>query len=233
MTDNICYHKFMKLKKRRSWLVIGGVVSILLNVILLLKQFQIPKIFNQNREKARVTKVIDGDTFDVEGGERIRLYEINAPEYPKDCMGVDAKARLEDLLLKKSVSIEKIKKDNFGRIVALVYYDKLLINEILTEEGLAYFEKSNLLSSSSLIIEKAEEKARSAGRGVWSSLCQTKKDGCVIKGNYRPADNTRIYHTTDCYNYNRITIKPGTSDRWFCTEDEAQLAGFRKSMDCP
>lgn len=223
----------MKIKKRGSWLAVGVVASLILNVLLLFKQFQIPKIFNQNREKVRVTKVIDGDTFDVETGERIRLYEINAPEYPKDCMGVDAKARLEDLVLDKTISLEKIKKDNFGRTLALVYLEKLLINEVLTEEGLAYFEKDKLLSSDSLIIERAEEKARSAGRGVWSSLCQTKKDGCVIKGNYRPADNTRIYHTPDCYNYDRITIKPGTSDRWFCTEDEAQQAGFRKSLDCP
>lgn len=223
----------MKSKKWTRLLLFGVIFSGLLNLLLLFKQFSIYKIFNQNREKAKVTKVIDGDTFDVEGGERIRLYEINAPEYPKDCMGVDAKARVEDLILDKTVSVEKIKKDNFGRTVALVYLDKLLINEILTEEGLAYFEKDKILSSDSLIIEKAEEKARSAGRGVWSSLCQTKKDGCVIKGNYRPADNTRIYHTPDCYNYDRITIKPGTSDRWFCNEEEAKKAGFRKSLDCP
>ena len=107
-----------------------------------------------------------------------------------------------------------------------------MLNEILTEEGLTYFYKDKI-NSHTLEIEKAEEKAKLAGRGVWSSLCLTQKEGCLIKGNYRSADTTRIYHTPDCYNYAKITIKPGTSDRWFCTEVEAQQAGFVKSQDCP
>jgi len=193
------------------------------------------KLFYHGNNKiiAKVIKVIDGDTFDVNKEERIRLYEINAPEYPKDCLGVDAKARMEDLILNKKISIEKIGKDNFGRTLAYVYLDKLLINEVMTEEGLAYFEKGKTITENSLTIEQSQDKAKLAGRGVWSSFCQTKKEGCIIKGNYRPADNTRIYHTPDCYNYDRITIKPGTSDRWFCSEEEAKKAGFRKSNDCP
>lgn len=184
-------------------------------------------------ETFSVVKVIDGDTFDLENGERIRLALINAPEYPKGCMGIDAKARLEELVFNKTVNIEKVQKDNFGRIVALVYLDKLFVNEILVEEGLAYYEGKNIPNTNSLQIEKSQNKAQLAGRGVWSSLCQTKKEGCVIKGNYREADHTRIYHTPNCYNYDRITIKPGTSDRWFCSEEEAVRAGFRKSLDCP
>ncbi|PJC33492.1 hypothetical protein CO048_03090, partial [Candidatus Roizmanbacteria bacterium CG_4_9_14_0_2_um_filter_35_15] len=193
------------------------------------------KLFYHGNNKiiAKVIKVIDGDTFDVNKEERIRLYEINAPEYPKDCLGVDAKARMEDLVLNKKVSIEKIGKDNFGRILAYVYLNKLLINDTMAEEGLAYFEKGKTITENSLTIEQSQDKAKLAGRGVWSSFCQTKKEGCIIKGNYRPADNTRIYHTPDCYNYDRITIKPGTSDRWFCSEEEAKKAGFRKSNDCP
>ena len=193
------------------------------------------KLFYHGNNKiiAKVIKVIDGDTFDVNKEERIRLYEINAPEYPKDCLGVDAKARMEDLILNKKISIEKIGKDNFGRILAYVYLNKLLINDTMAEEGLAYFEKGKTITENSLTIEQSQDKAKLAGRGVWSSFCQTKKEGCIIKGNYRPADNTRIYHTPDCYNYDRITIKPGTSDRWFCSEEEAKKAGFRKSNDCP
>jgi len=140
---------------------------------------------------------------------------------------------MEDLILNKKISIEKIGKDNFGRTLAYVYLNKLLINDTMAEEGLAYFEKGKTITENSLTIEQSQDKAKLAGRGVWSSFCQTKKEGCIIKGNYRPADNTRIYHTPDCYNYDRITIKPGTSDRWFCSEEEAKKAGFRKSNDCP
>ena len=40
------------------------------------------KLFYHGNNKiiAKVIKVIDGDTFDVNKEERIRLYEINAPE---------------------------------------------------------------------------------------------------------------------------------------------------------
>lgn len=210
-----------------------AVISVILNLILSAKFLNIPKLFNNNQQTVKVTQVIDGDTFDTSTGERIRLYEINAPELPKGCLGQEAKVRLENLILNKNVKIEKINKDNFGRTIALVYFDKLMINEVLVEEGLAYFKKSKNLTDDSLIIEKAENKARATNRAVWSSLCQTQKDGCIIKGNYRSSDNTRIYHTRDCYNYDKITIKPGTTDRWFCTEDEARTSGFRKSQDCP
>ena len=208
-------------------------ISLGLNVYFFRSYFPSIKIKNPLIFQSKIIRVIDGDTFDLENGERIRLALINAPEYPKDCMGVDAKARLEELVLNKTVSIERIQKDNFGRIIALVYLNKLLVNEILVEEGFAYFDGRGVLNINSLNIERAQEKAKLTGRGVWSSLCQTQKEGCLIKGNYRSADNTRIFHTPDCYNYDKITIKPGTTDRWFCTEQEALNAGFRKSLDCP
>jgi len=208
-------------------------ISLGLNVYFFRSYFPSIKIKNPLIFQSKIIRVIDGDTFDLENGERIRLALINAPEYPKDCMGVDAKARLEELVLNKTVSIERIQKDNFGRIIALVYLNKLLVNEILVEEGFAYFDGRGVLNINSLNIERAQEKAKLTGRGVWSSLCQTQKEGCLIKGNYRSADNTRIFHTPDCYNYDKITIKPGTTDRWFCSEQEALNAGFRKSLDCP
>ncbi len=64
------------------------------------------------QKTAMVIKVIDGDTFDIENGERLRLYEIDAPEYPKGCLGIEAKSRLEDLIFNKKIEIEQVKKDN-------------------------------------------------------------------------------------------------------------------------
>ena len=203
------------------------------NISILLKNLNNNLLNKASRVGATVNRVVDGDTVDIEAGERLRLYEIDAPEYPKDCLGIDAKTRIEELVFNKKIQYEKIGKDNFGRVLAYVYVNKLLINEVMTEEGLAYFIKGKTTTVNSLPIEQSQEKAKLVNRGVWSSFCQTKKEGCVIKGNYRPADNTRIYHTPDCYNYDKITIKRGTSDRWFCNEAEAIKAGFKKSQDCP
>ncbi len=211
----------------------AGLASVALNIYFIRTLFPRSNTPDKNRQYIKVTRVIDGDTFDADNSERYRLYEIDAPEYPKGCLGEEAKNRLENLILNKTMAIKSLRKDNFGRILALVYGDNLLINEVLVEEGYAYFVKDKTIVATSLTIEKAQEKAKLTHRGVWSDLCQTKRDNCLIKGNYRSADNTRLYHTSDCYNYDKITVKPGTSDRWFCTEKEAKDAGFRKSLDCP
>jgi hypothetical protein len=54
--------------------------------------------------------------------------------------------------------------------------------------------------------------------------------GCAIKGKFRLLSLYRgIYHLQDagCASYS--TTKP---DRWFCSEEEAQDAGFRKALNC-
>lgn len=211
-------------------------ISFSLNLFLVLKD----KVNLPEKQTAtilplvKVARVIDGDTLDLEIGERIRLVEVNAPEYPKGCLSDVAKERLTDLLLNKTISLQKIKKDSFGRTLSYVYLDDIFINKVTIEEGLAYFKKDQKIQTDkTLVLEKAQEMAKKLKRGVWSSLCQTTRPDCLIKGNYREGEHSRIYHTPDCYNYDRIVIKPGTQDRWFCTEEEATKAGFVKSKDCP
>lgn len=56
--------------------------------------------------------------------------------------------------------------------------------------------------------------------------------GCSIKGKYavraRVTGNLGIYHLQACPSY------PGTTrpDRWFCSEEDAAGAGFRKAYNC-
>ena len=56
--------------------------------------------------------------------------------------------------------------------------------------------------------------------------------GCNIKGKYavraRVTGNVGIYHLQACRSYPALT-KP---DRWFCSEEDAQGAGFRKAYNC-
>jgi len=55
---------------------------------------------------------------------------------------------------------------------------------------------------------------------------------CGIKGKFavraRVTGNLGIYHLRGCPSY-AATAKP---DRWFCSEDDAQAAGFRKAFNC-
>ncbi|MFB9268158.1 thermonuclease family protein [Bradyrhizobium erythrophlei] len=56
--------------------------------------------------------------------------------------------------------------------------------------------------------------------------------GCNIKGKYavraRVTGNVGIYHLQACRSYPGLT----NPDRWFCTEDDAQAAGFRRAYNC-
>jgi len=79
--------------------------SLSLNFSTLFKNLNSYLLKKSNRVETTVKNIVDGDTVDSSDGERLRLYEINAPEYPKDCLGVDAKARMEELVFNKKNSI--------------------------------------------------------------------------------------------------------------------------------
>ena len=56
--------------------------------------------------------------------------------------------------------------------------------------------------------------------------------GCSIKGKYavraRVTGNLGIYHLQACRSYPGLT----DPDRWFCSEEDAQAAGFRRAYNC-
>jgi micrococcal nuclease len=49
----------------------------------------------------KVTRIIDGDTFETETGEKVRLIGINAPEI-SDIFGQEAKQHLANLIDQKN-----------------------------------------------------------------------------------------------------------------------------------
>ncbi len=57
---------------------------------------------------------------------------------------------------------------------------------------------------------------------------QQPRPGCVIKGNVS-ASGERIYHLPGGAFYNATQIDPKRGERWFCSEAEAQAAGWRRS----
>lgn len=50
---------------------------------------------------------------------------------------------------------------------------------------------------------------------------------CIIKGNI--SENGRIYHLPGQAFYDRTRINTARGERWFCTEAEAQAAGWRRA----
>ncbi|MDP3733546.1 MAG: thermonuclease family protein [Candidatus Daviesbacteria bacterium] len=94
-----------------------------------------------------VTKVIDGDTIDIEGGKRVRLLGVDTPETkdprkPVQCFGKEASNKTRELLEGKRVILEKdiTDQDKYGRLLRFVYLPledgtMLFANDYLIREG--------------------------------------------------------------------------------------------------
>lgn len=52
---------------------------------------------------------------------------------------------------------------------------------------------------------------------------------CNIKGNISINSGAHIYHVPGQQDYSSTRISSKYGERWFCSEDEAQAAGWRKA----
>lgn len=128
---------------------------------------------------AVVAVVVDGDTIEVDDGERVRLIGIDTPETkdprrPVGCFGAEASARTAALLppgtaVRLVADVEPT--DRYGRTLAYVVRaeDDLFVNRALVAEGYALVATypPNVAHVEELVAAQAE--ARTAGRGLWSA----------------------------------------------------------------
>jgi micrococcal nuclease len=91
-----------------------------------------------NMDFAIVTKVIDGDTVDIQDGSRIRLIGMNTPEKGQPCFQ-EATDRLEELVLDKEVCLERDKTDKgkYGRLLRHIFLESMNMNLLMVKEGYA------------------------------------------------------------------------------------------------
>ena len=85
-----------------------------------------------------VTRVIDGDTLDVEGALRIRLVLVNAPEL-NALGGPESKDYLTSLCLGSKALVDEddlqIGDDPYGRVLAVVYCGGTNANALMISSG--------------------------------------------------------------------------------------------------
>ena len=84
------------------------------------------------------TKIIDGDTFLIEGGYSVRILGIDADERGYPCYDT-AKNKLEELILNQEVKLEKgtEDKDQWCRYLRYIFLNDKNISLELVKEGLA------------------------------------------------------------------------------------------------
>lgn len=146
------------------------------------------KILSENQAETPVVKLIDGDTFEINSGIKVRLIGINTPETvdprrPVQCYGTEAKNYVESLLENKVVRLEKdvSETDKFGRLLRYVYVknadgSETFVNLKLVEEG--YAESSSFppdIKHQAEFVE-AQNKAILENKGLWGQC------GSIPKG---------------------------------------------------
>ena len=116
---------------------------------------------------AVVTDVMDGNNIKVRDGKGVvhlvRLSAVDAPEL-RQPGGLEARALVRKLVLKKNVRIEHHYFDHKGRILGKLYIKDVCLNRRLLEDGLAWFLDPD---GDAPEFESCAAKARDKKVGIW------------------------------------------------------------------
>ena len=199
---------------------------------------------------AGVVRVVDGDTFDI-GGQTVRLHGIDAPEADQMCgtafapmwpCGDWVRGEVRAMFGGQHAVCDVADTDRYGRPVARCEVNGRDAGEAIVAAGLAFAYRRYAMD-----YDLTEKAAAVAGRGLHGQGIQSPEafratarrarvaaadasapDGCRIKGNLS-ADGKRIYHMPGQRWYDRTSINTESGERWFCSEADAQAAGWRRA----
>lgn len=129
-----------------------------------------------------VRKIVDGDTIELSNRRRVRYIGIDAPEtmrrkldswvFDPEDFGIEAKKLNRSLVSGRSVRLEfdVVSEDKYGRWLAYVFVDEIMINLELLKSGYAsiYTFPPNIKYFELLL--NAQEDAQFNKRGIWGDL---------------------------------------------------------------
>lgn len=147
---------------------------------------------NENREEALVKRVVDGDTFLLSNGERVRLLGIDSPEkfeskkLDKDAeisgqdkktiqkLGQLASDYVKNFVEGKKVYLEREPnyedRDKYNRLLRWIYLeDGTFVNGKIVKDGYAQvYEKFPVSKIEEL--RKYQKEARENNKGLWGTV---------------------------------------------------------------
>ncbi|MEW6408332.1 MAG: thermonuclease family protein [Patescibacteria group bacterium] len=122
-------------------------------------------------KKAKVERIVDGDTIVLSSGSIVRYVGITAPEN-NEPFEKESTEENKKLVEGKTVSLEydNYKADKFGRILAYVIVNDKNVSVELTRKGLAqvviYQHKKPWIYQKQLL--QAQDEAKKKKLGIWS-----------------------------------------------------------------
>jgi micrococcal nuclease len=178
-------------------------------------------------DRFTVLRVIDGDTVELTGGDRVRLLGLDTPERGERFY-TTAKELLARLVEGKRVRIEygNARRDRYGRMLGYLFSDDtLLANRVLIDSGLGYlylFSDNDLASSEIKTMLAAQRNAIDRKVGLWSVSREPEEHYVATEHSFR-------LHRPNCASVRNL--KPGHY-RTFKTREEGLAEGLSPCREC-
>lgn len=191
--------------------------------------------------------------------ETVRVIGIDTPETvqpntPVECFGIEASNKAKSLLQNQTVELtfddSQGERDKYDRLlVYAILSDGSDFGEVMIRGGFAREYTYASAYGNQTRYKAAQDEATNAKVGLWAEdactsgvVTEQSKDEvmpptvsnvttkeCSIKGNIS-SSGEKIYHTPGQQHYTDTVIDAGKGERWFCSENEAIDAGWRKAL---
>lgn len=188
----------------------------------------------------------------------INTPETVDPRKTVECFGVEASNQSKSLLGGKSVTLEadssQGERDKYGRLLRYVFLeDGTNFGLKMIKDGYAYEYTYSSSYKYQAEYKNAQKEAEKNKAGLWGNKCNgitevnttsvpaivpvntttqaSSSNSCIIKGNIN-SKKEKIYHVPGCGSYNQTAIDETKGERWFCSEQDALDAGWRKALNC-
>ena len=201
--------------------------------------------------------VVDGDTIKIKG-QRIRFNGIDAPESGQRCSKQDGRSYScgsqsafsldKTLVSSRPTRCKFVSWDRYKRFVGDCYLsDGRSVASLMVQAGHAL----DWPRYSGGAYKREQAVARKTKLGLWRGsfekpwdyrakqrstvvpsvlpvISKTGSGTCNIKGNVSRKGDL-IYHIPGQRHYDETRITSSKGERWFCSEDEARAAGWRRA----
>ena|GEM_PF-6648136 len=192
-----------------------------------------------NRIEAEVTRVIDGDTIEVniKGVQyKLRYIGIDAPELDSidtNTRNIAMKAadKNGDMIGHQTVEIEKdvSEADRYGRLLRYVYAGGLMANAELVKSGYAQAVSYPPDIKYQSLFSSLQAGAKASKVGMWSSSGYYSAPRPTEKGIYVGSKKSKKYHYPSCVWAQQIVAD---NEIWFSSSEEAKSGGYIPCKVC-
>lgn len=212
------------MRRRTSYRYLGLLAVVL--AIYLLRVWTAPQKHEIPPGRYEVTRIIDGDTAELNGKEKVRLLGIDTPEKGEPYAD-SATAYLTSMVKGEIVNLvfDRRRRDNYNRLLAYIFKDTTFINAALVARGYAHMylfpdnEGNDTLTARLLAAQREAIKNKI---GQWKLL--------YAEESYYIANSKQMrFHRPGCQSVQNL---PARSKLIFKTREAACYEGYSPCRNC-